>query len=115
MYCTHCGKEIPDDSKFCIFCGSTVEVPNATQSNNLARPAEQTPVTHPVSESQTVSTAPKTKKHISPLVIVGIVVVIVLAVILLIPSNDVIADTKALVFDEISSTQLGDAVDETRR
>ena len=25
MYCTTCGKEIPDDSKFCIHCGATVD------------------------------------------------------------------------------------------
>ena len=25
MYCTNCGKEIPDDSVFCTFCGQKVD------------------------------------------------------------------------------------------
>ena len=27
MKCPKCGAEIPNDSKFCAFCGSSVEMP----------------------------------------------------------------------------------------
>ncbi|MCH3908929.1 MAG: zinc ribbon domain-containing protein [Bacilli bacterium] len=30
MFCKNCGKEIPDESKYCTFCGSPVN-PEATQ------------------------------------------------------------------------------------
>lgn len=30
MYCTKCGKQIPDDSQFCSFCGDEVTVGNST-------------------------------------------------------------------------------------
>lgn len=33
MYCTKCGKEIPDNSNFCTFCGQTVQ-DQPVQNNN---------------------------------------------------------------------------------
>lgn len=36
MFCTNCGKEIPDESKFCKFCGTkTKEKKIQTQENKL--------------------------------------------------------------------------------
>lgn len=31
MFCTKCGKQIPDDSKFCSYCGAAVETPEEMQ------------------------------------------------------------------------------------
>jgi rRNA maturation endonuclease Nob1 len=28
MYCLNCGKEIPDISKFCLYCGTELSVKN---------------------------------------------------------------------------------------
>lgn len=30
MYCKHCGKEIPEESKFCRYCGKTISSSNKT-------------------------------------------------------------------------------------
>ncbi len=30
MYCNNCGKEIPDNSKFCNFCGSKINKEEVT-------------------------------------------------------------------------------------
>ncbi len=36
MYCRYCGKELPDDAKFCTSCGKSVsdEQPNRNMGNN---------------------------------------------------------------------------------
>lgn len=31
MFCTKCGKQIPDDSKFCPYCGNPAETPENMQ------------------------------------------------------------------------------------
>ena len=38
MLCQKCGKEIPDDSKFCSYCGANVSADTAKNSNNKAAP-----------------------------------------------------------------------------
>lgn len=35
MYCTNCGKELPNTSKFCIYCGAEVTPKANTEINNL--------------------------------------------------------------------------------
>ena len=36
MYCTNCGKEIPDNSKFCGYCGAPTANAQNTQNQNTA-------------------------------------------------------------------------------
>ena len=43
IYCLNCGKGIPDDSKFCTFCGTPVAVVDPKQPN-LATSAPAKPV-----------------------------------------------------------------------
>ena len=43
IYCLNCGKGIPDDSKFCTFCGTPVAVVDPKQPN-LATSASNKPV-----------------------------------------------------------------------
>jgi uncharacterized membrane protein YvbJ len=41
MYCTKCGQQIPDESKFCKHCGATLtEQPNEVQYANAESNAE---------------------------------------------------------------------------
>lgn len=37
MYCMECGKEIPDSSKFCSFCGEKIEIPQSMLMQAQAR------------------------------------------------------------------------------
>ena len=37
MFCTNCGKEIPDDSVFCDFCGSRVQTEEEREKTVLVR------------------------------------------------------------------------------
>lgn len=55
MFCTKCGKEISDDSQFCIHCG-----------------AEQTPMDNPL-ENKKINTTTKKSGFINKKLIVGIV------------------------------------------
>ena len=34
MYCYKCGKQIPDDSRFCPFCGAEVRMPEEVTVRN---------------------------------------------------------------------------------
>lgn len=38
MFCTHCGKELPDDARFCTGCGNAVTPANTPQQSSA--PAE---------------------------------------------------------------------------
>ena len=58
MYCTHCGKQIPDQSKFCRYCGSRLSAP--------AEPQVQ------------VSPPPTRKKGRTAGIIIGIVAILIL-------------------------------------
>ena len=58
MYCTHCGNQIPDQSKFCQYCGSTLSAP--------AEPQIQTPP------------PPVRKKGRTAGIIIGIVAILIL-------------------------------------
>ena len=59
MYCTRCGKEVPDQAKYCRYCGSSLSRPAAPQS----------PVTR----------APVRKKSRAPVIILCIAAVVILA------------------------------------
>lgn len=52
MFCSSCGKQIPDDTKFCPFCGAPVDGANAST------PVEPTPVVNatPVNNTAAQST-----------------------------------------------------------
>lgn len=63
MKCKNCGKEIPDDAKFCGFCGTPVEI-EADQVEKEApvkeAPVEETPV------EETLAEAPKAESLDAP-------------------------------------------------
>ncbi len=35
MFCTRCGKELPNDSKFCVYCGNMLQSENPPAPNNM--------------------------------------------------------------------------------
>ena len=39
MFCTECGKQLPNGAKFCMYCGNKVEAAPAAAPNPVARPA----------------------------------------------------------------------------
>ncbi len=41
MFCIHCGKEIPDESKFCQYCGNALEQVTAPEQRNEPFPDTQ--------------------------------------------------------------------------
>ena len=63
MFCTKCGKEINDNSKFCVHCGASLTNETAT-----------TPVMTPVVETtETVNNAEPVKKKSNGLAVAGLV------------------------------------------
>lgn len=52
MYCTNCGKQIPDDSKFCEFCGAAVLPDNDNDETQKLSVIEENE--HPVSIASSV-------------------------------------------------------------
>lgn len=39
MYCNHCGKEIPEQAKFCNYCGTQVNIPQPQPAAPVQQPA----------------------------------------------------------------------------
>jgi len=74
VFCTQCGKEIPESAKFCPECGATQVVSEATRT---PRPEDLPP---PPPSVPPAPEAPK-KRSLVPWGIVGVVVVIVLVAI----------------------------------
>lgn len=75
MFCTNCGKEIPDDATFCPFCGQTIE--------DAAVPVRPSPVPSPPQEGYVATTGSRAGKGRRPVVIVVAVacVVVVAAIV----------------------------------
>lgn len=72
MYCKHCGKEVPNTSKFCTSCGKKIEIPTETvkgEPQNQDTPIIKTKIK---SESET-----KFKNVIGTIVGIGIFLAIV--------------------------------------
>ena len=43
MYCKKCGKQIDDDSAFCVHCGNNINPKNKEQENEQNKPSQNTP------------------------------------------------------------------------
>lgn len=54
MFCRHCGKRLPDDSKFCTYCGKSVVIEDEGSS------AGRAPATAPVGAAPVPAPAPET-------------------------------------------------------
>ncbi len=65
IYCLNCGKGIPDQSKFCTFCGTTVALANMDTPNVIVPSSLEQATTSPVVES---TTPPVTQQTAQPFV-----------------------------------------------
>lgn len=68
IYCPNCGKGIPDQSKFCTFCGAPIRIVDPPQTNVTApQPVQQNtdPVPAPVS-SEPVNANPQYTQPVQP-------------------------------------------------
>jgi hypothetical protein len=71
MKCKNCGKEIPDDAKFCGFCGTPVEI-EAEPENKAEGTVTDAPVTEepaaetPITETPAAETADNTSGEVPP-------------------------------------------------
>ncbi len=78
MRCTVCGNEIPDGSKFCIFCGNAVKAPEP-QEPVAEMPAVQEPVYTATEETILEPEKTPEKKSKAGLVILGVAAVVLVA------------------------------------
>ena len=73
MYCTNCGNEIPEGTKFCPNCGANQNIPLNTNRQNAPKKA-----IGDVTLSDLQWKPPKKKK--SPWKIIGLVLIVILFV-----------------------------------
>lgn len=87
MFCINCGKEIPDDSRFCPFCGTGVSVGVGSTANPTAAASADPAAAAPVSAGRAatasaagpaydrpVNTSPIRKARYNLLCILGLVI-----------------------------------------
>ena len=133
MFCTRCGKQIPDDAKFCTFCGFNLTQNNAEVApveNDLPeKPAQQVPTTPLVDAqpqaqlyetpaqpqaSQTIVQPPaepkkkmsKTKMVLGVLA-VGVIAALALAIGSFAQTSDMRKALKKLGFYDVEETAIG--------
>lgn len=58
MYCTYCGKEIPDDSQFCGYCGKTAIRPDAAPQYQKSVTPPHTGTAPPLPDSRPIRDVP---------------------------------------------------------
>ena len=74
MFCSYCGKEMPDESRFCPNCGASLEK-EVNYENSYAQPEYQQPVYQQPSYQQTQASPQnnylKYKKRVAPFKIIS--------------------------------------------
>lgn len=74
MFCSYCGKEMPDESRFCPNCGASLEK-EVNYENSYAQPEYQQPVYQQPSYQQTQASPQnnylKYKKRVAPFKIIA--------------------------------------------
>ena len=98
MFCAKCGKQIPDGSAVCPFCGAPMAAPQAPQA---APVAPQAPHAVPPVAPVYAPVAPKEKKPVNklPIIIGAIAAAAVLAIVLYLILHD---GAKAVVKDYLN-------------
>ncbi len=72
MHCESCGKQIPDDSKFCEFCGTAVKAKTIVKPIIEEKQAKKL-VCKPVKPNPRKETKPKSKFKIFPILLIAII------------------------------------------
>jgi len=78
MYCSKCGKENLDSAKFCVSCGSAIAVARRANSSDPQVVSENQYISMAAS-ADSVATVKKKRLNIVPLIIIGIVAAIIIA------------------------------------
>lgn len=84
MYCSNCGKQIPDNSKFCNFCGAEQIIYSQTSFEPNQSVREQRPPVSPVPPRQTQAgpqngNQKKPKNHVGRNILISLAVFVVVA------------------------------------
>lgn len=77
MFCHNCGKQIPDGTKFCHYCGA----PQEAGSQPEPEPSVQSQFTEPQPEPQ-----PKKKSPVGMIIAAAVIVVLILGVFVIAPA-----------------------------
>jgi len=75
MYCTNCGSQVPDDVKFCTFCGAAIDRSQIQPS----QPPQPTPPPQPYQPAPVTPTRPKSSGG----AILAIIVVVIIGFVIL--------------------------------
>lgn len=71
MYCESCGKQIPDDSRFCEFCGTAIKVKSDVKP--VVEKKVSKPELKPTKSKPIQVTKPKSKFKLFPILLVAII------------------------------------------
>lgn len=83
MFCTNCGKQIPDGSKFCTHCGSSLGINQPSQQNPPQQFKQPAPFNQP--QQPFYSPAPKKKKGGVTVLVLVLVVALIIAGVIFVP------------------------------
>ena len=97
MYCRKCGKQIPDDSAFCQFCGTILEYTPELVSNNTS---DTVPISEERGEVKSadvknyIHDVIKRIKKIPDIALIAAAIAVVLAIVLLVLNKNVFTPSK---------------------
>jgi len=87
MFCSKCGKELSDDTKFCNSCGAVTKPPDvSTQPEMLPPPAPLPPGVPPPPAPSTFLEAPKRRISVGVLIAVIVVTLLVISAAVVVPA-----------------------------
>ena len=72
MHCESCGKQIPDDSKFCEFCGTAVKAKAIEKPIIEAKQAEK-PVRKPAKPTPIKEAKSKSRFKLFPILLIALI------------------------------------------
>ena len=83
MFCPNCGNELPEEARFCNKCGKEIRIDTGTITEEAVETIKMKPVDKEPRISETGATVKKTKKKVSPLLVIACIpVILVLCLIL---------------------------------
>lgn len=63
MFCTSCGKQIEDNSRFCIYCGKQLTLPDNNTERHADEPSETADASMPKKREESVTVPPTDEKR----------------------------------------------------
>ncbi|MBP3370060.1 MAG: zinc-ribbon domain-containing protein [Clostridia bacterium] len=88
MFCSKCGKQLPDDIKFCFNCGASISVPESEVKNEVAtkatltdQPVAETPIKETSTKQEFSEKQPKNKKKLPLLAITAALLIVIILIV----------------------------------